>query len=425
MNKAREYSIIHDRDMYLIHYNRNHYPPGPKGGQFAPSKLGGAVKSAGRSVGETLLRKKKKQPPKADIKSSPHGKQANTKLSKDERAHLVNNGSVAEVAANQDRLSNKELEFAINRLKKEKNDRMNLQKQLSDLGEPEAQSAIEKGAEYVEKAAKAGKSLKDYGEQAKTVWNFMADIHNTHASPDDKWFTFDKNGKPRANGPEPDIYDLVTKGSASEIMKNRDKLTLDQIKEWNNRQDELESVKKREASEKAEADKVEAAAKAAAQEKANKRAQADSIKRQAKEQKEAARQAAKEARKAKIAQEKQWRKDAKEAAKQRPTDRNDYDAYDKQLNSYEKEALREAKAQNREQARQEKRNREIPVQVYDPGDYGGGNTVSRNSFSTSYRPSQAVKDFVGIYYDQPIVAEVAGAAADIGYDYYKKRKNSK
>lgn len=223
---------------YLVHYNKNHYPPGPKGGQFAPS-----IRGAMNSIGSSILRKKKKPvPPAADIKSRQGGSKGdNTKLSKDEKSRLMNSGSLEEINQNKNRLSNKELEFAINRIQREKNDRANLEKKLSDLNGPPEQTTMQKGAEAVQKMAK-GITFKDLKEGGMSAWNFMAKIHNATATPDDKWFTFDDKGNPQANSDPASVIDLMSKGSVSDILKNKDKLTTEQLKDAVERQKHLEAL---------------------------------------------------------------------------------------------------------------------------------------------------------------------------------------
>lgn len=226
---------------YLIHYNHNH----DKEGKFTFSKGGSAIKGAASSVGSALLKKKKNKLPDAEILSKKGGsKSDNTKLGKDEKARLMNSGSLEEINTNKDRLSNKELEFAINRIQKDKNDRINLEKRLSELNGPEAQTKIEKGAAVVEQAVKTGMTMKDLTEKGMTAWNFMAKIHNLRALPDDKWFTFDEQGNPQSNSAPVDVIDLVTKGSISDILKNKDNLTKEQLQEAIDRRNKIDTLEK-------------------------------------------------------------------------------------------------------------------------------------------------------------------------------------
>lgn len=233
--------MIYVSNEYLIHYNHNH----DKEGKFTFSKGGSAIKGAASSVGSALLRKKKKKLPDAEILSKKGGsKSDNTKIGKDEKARLMNSGSLEDINANKDRLSNKELEFAINRIQKDKNDRINLEKRLSELNGPEAQTKIEKGAAVVEQAVKTGVTMKDLAEKGMTAWNFMAKIHNLRALPNDKWFTFDEQGNPQSNSAPVDVIDLVTKGSISDILKNKDNLTKEQLQEAIDRRNKIDTLEK-------------------------------------------------------------------------------------------------------------------------------------------------------------------------------------
>lgn len=427
---------------YLIHHNENH----DKLGRFTFSRGGSAVKGAASSVGNALLRKKKKPTaPTADIKSRKGGKKSdNTKLSKDEKARLMNSGSLDDINANKDRMSNKELEFAIDRIQKEKNDRANLEKRLADLNGPEEQSKIEKGAAVVEQAVKTGMTMKDLTEKGMKVWNFMADIHNINATPGDKWPSFDENGKPKSNEDGPiDVIDLVQKGSMSEIWENRDKLTTDELKAAKDRHYKLEEIQKLAKEEETLNAQIKADAvvekESKKQQKANEKAEKAEIKAKEKAEKKAAKEAAKAEKKIQ-----------KEQAKNNPTkdvdwssknaDSNDinwdrpskYD-WDKQLKKNERDAYNMAKQQNQDRDR----NRKMDVQVYDNSynDRPDSTVDTSRSYNVhtrpthDYQPSDAVKDFIGIYYGKEAPetrrAEAIIDAAVIGSELYKKHKRNK
>lgn len=418
--------MIYVTDRYLVHYNHNH---DPRDGKFT-SGIGGAVRGAASSVGSALLKKKKKPiPPDADIKYKQGGsKSDNTKLGKDEKARLMNSGSLEEINANKDRLSNKELEFAINRIQKEKNDRVSLEKRLSELNGPEAQTKIEQGAAFVEKAVKDGVTMKDLKEKGMSAWNVMAKIHNATSGDNDKWITFDKDGNPQSNGPKPDAVDLITKGSMSEILKNKDVLTTDQITQALKRREEVQKLEKAAADEAAKT----AAAKQAQAEQKQAESVARSEKKEAKAREKAERKAQKKA-------AKEAKKTAQVQAQNNPaanidwsrknSESNDVNwdrpsSYDwnKQLDRNEKKALRNARRQNNQSTRD---GSNINVQTYD-NSYNDDRTVSRTSLSTSYQPSDAVKDFVRIYYDQKVPegskTDKVIDAAVLGYEIYRQRK---
>ena len=233
----------------LYHYNHNH----DKLGRFART-VGGASRSVGSSV--LSIGKKKNKAPEADIKK---GKSANTKLSDDERNRLVKSGSKEEITANKDRLSNKELESALNRLESEKNIRSSLEQRLSKLNGEDAEAVAESGKEKVNSLIEKAGKLEEYASVGMKAWNVAAKLHNATAAEDDKWPTFNqKTGEPQANGPTVDAYDLMTKGSASDILKNKDKLTKDQLKEAIARKSYYETLEKyaeKESAQKAASDR--------------------------------------------------------------------------------------------------------------------------------------------------------------------------
>lgn len=220
---------------YLVHYNHNH----DKLGRFARS-IGGASQSVGSAM-TSRWSKKKKTPPVADIKK---GKAANTKLSDEERQRIVKSGTKEEVAANKDRMSTKELKSAVERLEQEKTDRIDLDRRLSDLNTPEGKAAMEAGKIKVEKAIETAKTIDQYKDTGIKIWNAMAQVHNLNAPENDKWPTFGKNNEVQQNGPAPDVYDLITKGSASDILANKDRLSVDELREAINRRNQYDELQK-------------------------------------------------------------------------------------------------------------------------------------------------------------------------------------
>lgn len=161
----------------LMHYNHNH----DKLGRFARS-IGSAGGKVGSSVTSSGKKKKKNQPPKADIKK---GKAANTKLSDKERKRIVESGDAKEVARNKDRLSTRELETAVNRLEREKVQRIDLEKKLSDLNTDGKQkkTALEK----IEKYGNDLERLSNAAEKAAKMYNTAAKTHNLIAPASEQW----------------------------------------------------------------------------------------------------------------------------------------------------------------------------------------------------------------------------------------------
>lgn len=231
----------------LYHYNHNH----DKLGRFARS-IGGASRAAGSSI--LSIGKKKNKAPEADIKK---GKAANTKLADDERNRLVKSGTREEITANKDRLSNQELKAAIERLESDKTMRASLEQRLSTLNGEDVQATADVGKDKVDKLIETASKLENYKDIGMKAWNIAAGLHNAQAAEDDKWPTFNKDGTAKANGPTMDAYDLMTKGSASDILANKDKLTKDQLQEAIARRryyNQLEGMAAKENAAKAQAD---------------------------------------------------------------------------------------------------------------------------------------------------------------------------
>lgn len=182
---------------YLIHYNHNHDRLGrfAKSAGSAGSKVGSAVLSSGK-------KKKKQQPPKADIKK---GKAANTKLSDKERKRIVETANAQEVAKNKDRLSTRELETAVTRLQREKVQRIDLEKKLSDLndGGKQKQTAIQKIEKYGNDLERISNGL----EKAAKMYNTAAKIHNLMSSGNDQWPIYGEKKKAEKTGQEKNWID--------------------------------------------------------------------------------------------------------------------------------------------------------------------------------------------------------------------------
>ena len=202
---------------YLIHYNHNH----DRLGRFARS-----VGSAGSTVGSAAIpkSKKKQQPPKADIKK---GKAANTKLSDKERKRIVDSGDAKEVAKNKDRLSTRELETAVNRLQKEKLQRIDLEKKLSDLNSNGRDTNRKTIIDKVEKYGNDLERLSNGVEKAAKMYNTAARVHNLMSSGNDQW----------------PIYGEKKKGEKekTEAQRLRDERG-EKVKERNLRKAEIDSV---------------------------------------------------------------------------------------------------------------------------------------------------------------------------------------
>lgn len=170
---------------YLIHYNHNH----DRLGRFARS-----VGSAGSTVGSAAMpkSKKKQQPPKADIKK---GKAANTKLSDKERKRIVDSGDAKEVAKYKDRLSTRELETAVNRLQREKLQRIDLEKKLTDLNSDGRDANRKTIIDKVEKYGNDLERLSNGVEKAAKMYNTAAKVHNLMSPASDQWPIFGEKKK--------------------------------------------------------------------------------------------------------------------------------------------------------------------------------------------------------------------------------------
>lgn len=219
---------------YLIHYNHNHDALGrfARSAGSVSSAIGSKITSKkGKNTtrkyesNQRLAKKKTKASKVEPVKKQKGSKSNNTKLSDSERKRLVDHGSAKEVSKNKDKLSNRELEAAITRLQKEKTTRMDLEKKLSDLNNPDN---IKKSKSFVDKLSDYGTTLNkvtnavDSGVKA---YNMAAKIHNAKSS--EKWVIVGENNK-KTNILE--MQKVVMTGSMADVWKNRANMTPDQYK---------------------------------------------------------------------------------------------------------------------------------------------------------------------------------------------------
>ena len=127
--------------------------------------------------------------------------------------------------------TNQELKAAIERLESDKTMRESLEQRLSTLNGEDVQATADAGKEKVDKLIETASKLENYKDIGMKAWNIAAGLHNAQAAEDDKWPTFNNDGTAKSNGPTMDAFDLMTKGSASDILKNKDKLTKEQLQE--------------------------------------------------------------------------------------------------------------------------------------------------------------------------------------------------
>ena len=173
---------------YLEHYNHNHDALG----RFARS-AGSASSSIGRKLSrkkdknnttrkydsaKRLASKKTKASNVEAAKKKKGSKSNNTKLSDSERRRLVESASLKEVTANKDKLSNRELESAINRLQKEKISRIDLEKKLYDLNKPDNQKNRETAIQKIERLGNNAEKLATAINSGSKLYNNAVQVYN-------------------------------------------------------------------------------------------------------------------------------------------------------------------------------------------------------------------------------------------------------
>lgn len=173
---------------YLEHYNHNHDALG----RFARS-----AGSASSSIGKKITGKKEKKTTTRKYESSKRlaskktkaskiepgkkqkgSKSNNTKLSDSERKRLIESASLKEVTANKDRLSNRELESAVNRLQKEKISRIDLEKKLYDLNKPDSKQNRETAMQKIDRWGKNAETLAQAINSGTKLYNNAVQVYN-------------------------------------------------------------------------------------------------------------------------------------------------------------------------------------------------------------------------------------------------------
>lgn len=230
---------------YLIHYNHNH------------DRLGRFARSAASSVGGKVTGKKKQKVKAADIKT---GKAANTKLSESERNRIVKSGSAKEVAKYKERLSTRELETAVNRLQQEKVQRIDLEKKLSEINNPESdrQTVMQK----IDKYATSLEKMSNTVEKGIKFYNTAAKIHNAMSPGNDQWAIVGEKKKPGESKKDKDYKERAFKlkeykTTTSEIKAEKERRqAIDELNDYErNRSKELDE-RKNEAVRKAEEKRI-------------------------------------------------------------------------------------------------------------------------------------------------------------------------
>ena len=241
---------------YLEHYNHNHDALG----RFARS-AGSASSSIGRKLSgkkdknnttrkyesSKRLASKKTKASNAEVAKKKKGsKSNNTKLSDEEKKRLVESGTLKEITKNKDRLSNRELEKAIDRLQKEKVSRVDLEKKLSDLSNPVDKKKKMTGMERV---ADIGKKMNTTAEALNSgikLYNNIALIYNRGKNDSDKLpMIGGKNNKEKDKIPPRDwVQNIINTGNAKEANKYADRMTPEERSEVVKALSQIESIRK-------------------------------------------------------------------------------------------------------------------------------------------------------------------------------------
>lgn len=221
---------------YLEHYNHNHDALG----RFARS-----AGSASSSIGRKLSRKKDKnnttrkydsakrlaskktKASKVEVAKKKKGsKSNNTKLSDSERKRLVESASLKEVTANKDKLSNRELESAINRLQKEKINRIDLEKKLYDLNKPDNQKNRETAIQKIERLGNNAEKLATAINSGTKLYNNAVQIYNLGKPEGQRLPRIGNNNDGKKTRPW--VQAIIDSGDAAKAAKYASQMTAEE-----------------------------------------------------------------------------------------------------------------------------------------------------------------------------------------------------
>jgi hypothetical protein len=237
-------------DEYLIHYNHNH----DKLGRFARS-----IGSAGGSVGGKLSGKKdkknttrkyestkrlaSKKTKASEIKAGKKkgSKSNNTKLSDSERKRLIESASLKEVTANKDRLSNRELESAINRLQKEKISRIDLEKKLYDLNKPDSQQNRESTIQKIERLGKNAETLATAINSGTKLYNNAVQVYNLGKPEGQRLPRIGNNNDSKKTRPW--VQAIIDSGDAAKAAKYASQMTAEERSKVNSSIKVMQGIK--------------------------------------------------------------------------------------------------------------------------------------------------------------------------------------
>ena len=231
---------------YLEHYNHNHDALG----RFARS-AGSASSSIGRKLSrkkdknnttrkydsDKRLASKKTKASKVEVAKKKKGsKSNNTKLS-DSLKEL----RIKEVTANKDKLSNRELEKAINRLQTEKVSRINLEKQLADLNNPANQKNKERAIDKIDKWGKDAEKLANAINSGTKLYNNFANVYNLGKSDSQKLPRIGNNNDNKRVRPW--VQTIIDSGDAVKAAKYANQMTADERSKVNSSIKVMQGIK--------------------------------------------------------------------------------------------------------------------------------------------------------------------------------------
>lgn len=146
-----------------------------------------------------------------------------------EKKRVLESGTAAEVMKYKGKLTNKELSDAYSRL--------NYERLISDISAKDSQANSEKVGSLLDKAG----NLVNNGQKALDTWNKGAKIVNALTKADLP--TFEGNMKTKAA--ESALDKLVKTGTAEQVKKYYDKLSTNQLQEFNKRSATKDMIDKR------------------------------------------------------------------------------------------------------------------------------------------------------------------------------------
>ena len=154
---------------------------------------------------------------------------------------MIESASLKEVTANKDKLSNRELESAIDRLQKEKINRIDLEKKLYDLNKPDNQKNRESAMQKIERLGKNAETLANAINSGTKLYNNAVQVYNL-GKPEGQRLPRIGN-KDDSKRIRPWVQEIIDSGNAVKAAKYANQMTAEERSKVNSSIKVMQGIK--------------------------------------------------------------------------------------------------------------------------------------------------------------------------------------